>query len=101
MPALRNKENVPLNDGVGSVTTSVAKLQFGDAEPVIIVSGADGDAQVADIPDLLDPAVQAERAEHLHFTGEALDMVSYQHRFLSPPIVLAFQSSIDYSCPRW
>ncbi|KEY65350.1 hypothetical protein S7711_01860 [Stachybotrys chartarum IBT 7711] len=86
MPALRNKENVPPNGGVGSVTASLAKLHFGDAEPVVIVAGADGDAQVTEIPDLLDPVVQAERAEHLRFTGEALDMARLALRTNETPV---------------
>ncbi len=58
-----NKENVPPG-GAGELDAAFAALKL------------DGGAVVPDLSFLNDPVVAAERAEHLRFIGEALDMVS-------------------------
>lgn len=62
-----NKENVPPGE---EFAASLAGLKLdGSAKE-------DGEAAVPDLSYLDDPVVAAERAEHLRFIGEALDMVS-------------------------
>lgn len=64
-----NKENVP--PGIGAeVDTEFAALKLDGT------AREDGDAAQPDLSFLNDPVIAAERAEHLRFIGEALDMVS-------------------------
>lgn len=71
-----NKENIPPFDGDGTTLASaVEHIQLDDAVK-------SDEARQQEIVMEMDPAVAAERAEHLRFIGEALDMVRrhYSHQ---------------------
>ena len=58
--------------GIDEVTAALGKLGFSAGEGDV---GQPDSSLAAQLPDLEDPVVRAERAQHLHFIGEALDMV--------------------------
>jgi hypothetical protein len=65
-----DKEN--RQPGIDEVTAALGKLGFSAGDGSVVQPGSPLAAQ---LPDLEDPVVRAERAQHLHFIGEALDMV--------------------------
>ncbi|KAI9163652.1 tRNA-specific adenosine deaminase TAD2 [Paramyrothecium foliicola] len=86
-----SKENLPprLDE---DITAALGKLTIGTTvgpgpSPVVDVD-AGQDEKLLDnlMPDLEDPAVRAERAQHLHFIGEALDMARLALRTNETPV---------------
>ena len=78
-PGNNNKENQP--PAQHTLTEQLARIKLGDLD-TLPAKSKEITPQHVSVSD--DPAVQAERERHLHFTEEALAMVRYLSFLLAP-----------------